>query len=73
MYPFEPVYEPQYIYDLIKYADYIDEFRIGKLNYFPSDISWKEFGMKCEKLCKEYGRNYMIKEGLRAEMKNIRH
>lgn len=64
----EPVLEPDFIYDLIETADYIDEFRIGKLNYFPSNINWKEFGIKCEKLCKKYGRNYMIKEGLRTEM-----
>lgn len=65
---FEPVYEPEFIYYLISRADFIDEFRIGKLNYHPSDINWAEFGRKCEELCKKYGRNYLIKEGLRAEM-----
>lgn len=64
----EPVLEPDFIYDLIKITDFIDEFRIGKLNYFPSNINWKVFGRTCEELCKMHKRNYMIKEGLRAEM-----
>ncbi len=64
----EPVYEKSFIYEMIKTADYIDEFRIGKLNYHPSDINWKVFGRTCEELCKEYGRNYMIKDGLRKCM-----
>lgn len=64
----EPVYEPEFIYYLIKNGRFIDEFRIGKLNYFPSNINWKVFGRTCEELCKMHKRNYMIKEGLRAEM-----
>jgi DNA repair photolyase len=64
----EPVLESEFIYELIKTADYIDEYRIGKLNYFPSDINWKVFGTVCEELCKEYHRNYMIKDGLQVEM-----
>jgi hypothetical protein len=70
----EPVFEPAIIYDLIKNCDYIDEYKIGKLNYmtkdnpFYPDIDWGEFGRECERLCKEYERNYYIKESLRAEM-----
>ena len=40
----EPVLNPESIYMLIRFANYIDKFKIGKLNYFPSDIDWKEFG-----------------------------
>lgn len=64
----EPVISTGYIFELIITRDYIDEFRIGKLNYLPSDINWKQFGEKCEELCIKYGRKYMIKEGLRHEM-----
>ena len=73
----EPVFEPEYIYELIKTADYIDEFKIGKLNYMSPDnpfypkINWKEFGEKCERLCKEYGRKYYIKESLRKCMEEL--
>ncbi len=44
------------------------KIKIGKLNYYPSNINWGEFGRKCEKLCKEYGRDCYIKDGLRKEM-----
>lgn len=64
----EPVLVEEDIYTIIKLADYVDLFKIGKLNYFPSDINWGEFGRKCERLCKAYGRNYYIKEDLRALM-----
>jgi DNA repair photolyase len=70
----EPVLAPEEIYSLIRVADYIDLYRIGKLNYhkpedygFPS-INWGEFGRECERLCQQYGRQYYIKAGLRAEM-----
>jgi len=64
----EPVFVPELIYSLIAHGDFIDKFKIGKLNYYTSNINWGEFGRKCEKLCKEYGRNYYIKEDLRKEM-----
>ena len=64
----EPVLEPKMIYDLIEAINYIDLYKIGKLNYHPSDINWKEFGQKCEALCKQHRRNYMIKEALKIEM-----
>jgi len=65
---FEPVFEPEAVYELIKSSDFIDDFRIGKLNYVESNINWKEFGFNCVQLCEEYKRNYKIKEGLVEEM-----
>ncbi len=64
----EPVLIENDIYTIIQLADYVDLFKIGKLNYVPSDINWAEFGRRCERLCKAYGRNYYIKEDLRALM-----
>lgn len=64
----EPVLNETGIYRLITNADYIDLFKIGKLNYHPSEINWREFGLRCEVLCKKYNRIYYIKESLRAEM-----
>ena len=64
----EPVYEPSAIYALIKLGDYVDMFRIGKLNYERSWIDWSEFGRECERLCKQLDRNYYIKEDLRMLM-----
>lgn len=65
----EPVYEPEYIYELIRKETDIDLFKIGKLNYHPSDINWAEFGHNVEALCKEYSRNFLLKQDLRACMK----
>lgn len=68
----EPVLDTEFIYTLIKMGcGFIDEYRIGKLNYVENDTNWKEFGENCVKLCKEYHRNYMIKAGLRKEMEKI--
>jgi len=65
----EPVLEPNAIFALItKYGDNYDKIKIGKLNYYPSEINWKWFGQEAERLCKLYGRDYYIKESLRKEM-----
>jgi DNA repair photolyase len=49
-------------------VNYVDRYKIGKLNYHPSDINWGEFGKKCERICKNLGHDYYIKESLRKEM-----
>jgi len=49
-------------------VDYVDRYKIGKLNYHPSDIDWAKFGREAEALCKLLGLDYYIKDGLRAEM-----
>ncbi len=67
----EPVLGQADIFAVIKECGYIDKFKIGKLNYHPSSINWAEFGKKAEALCIEYGRDYMIKDGLRAEMEKM--
>jgi len=64
----EPVLNVDGIYDLICGGDFIDKFKIGKLNYFPSNINWHDFGHECERLCKQFGRDYYIKDDLRKEM-----
>lgn len=48
--------------------DIIDKVKIGKLNYHPSAIDWKQFGHEAEQLCRELGLDYYIKESLRKEM-----
>jgi DNA repair photolyase len=67
----EPVLNARNVLRLIESASaYIahSKIKIGKLNYHPSDINWGEFGRECERLCKQHGRNYYIKESLRHEM-----
>ncbi len=68
---FEPVYNPETVYTAIKHGAWIDRLRIGKLNYFPSDIDWGAFGRECERLAREHGRVIYIKEDLRREMERV--
>ena len=76
---FEPVIDVEDVLETIKYlytteTEYIrkqvsvDKIKIGKLNYYPSDIDWGDFGRRAEALCKEIGANYYIKDSLRKEM-----
>lgn len=65
---FEPVTDEGVFYAEMYEALWVDKVKIGKLNYHNSDINWAEFGRKAEKLCKQLGIDYYIKESLRAEM-----
>lgn len=66
---FEPVTDEQaFFVGLHLVSKIVDKVKIGKLNYHPSDIDWKDFGHKAEALCKELGLDYYIKDSLRKEM-----
>ena len=66
---FEPVIDTDIVLDCLRNrAKVVDKVKIGKLNYHKSDINWHDFGIKAEKICKEQGISYYIKESLRAEM-----
>jgi DNA repair photolyase len=64
----EPVFHPIQVYAAIRSYDFIDLFKIGKLNYEKSPLDWAHFGRTAENLCQEYGRNYEIKSDLREIM-----
>ena len=66
---FEPVTDDsKFFAELYAVSNIVNKVKIGKLNYYPSDIDWKDFGEKAEALCKSLGLDYYIKDGLRAEM-----
>lgn len=66
---FEPVTDDaRFFIELHAVAPFVDKVKIGKLNYYPSDIDWKDFGTRAERMCKELGIDYYIKESLRKEM-----
>lgn len=66
---FEPVLDADGVLRTIEdFHKYLDKVKIGKLNYWPSDINWAEFGRKAEALCRGLGLDYYIKESLRSEM-----
>jgi DNA repair photolyase len=64
----EPVLDADNICRLLSGDWPVDRFKIGKLNYHPSNINWHDFGHEAERLCKQFGRDYYIKEDLRREM-----
>lgn len=67
---FEPVINDADVLECIEEChEYIDKVKIGKLNYHPSDIDWKQFGEKAEALCQKLGLDYYIKDSLREIMK----
>lgn len=71
---FEPVLqEDDVLYMVQATRSYVDKVKIGKLNYYHSNIDWKQFGEKAEQICREYGIDYYIKESLRKEMEVNSH
>ena len=73
----EPVLDVSGIFLSIAHDDFIDKFKIGKLNhhtlveYGLPPIDWATFGQECERLCRLHGRNYYLKDDLRAEMERM--
>lgn len=64
----EPVLVPGLVLQRIKDIDFVDLWRIGKLNHRKSRINWWKFGHDAEALCGSLGRNYYIKKDLRQAM-----
>lgn len=66
---FESVFDTQYVLAIIlAWAKALDTVKIGKLNYYPSDIDWAEFGRVVENICREMGVDSYIKDSLREDM-----
>ena len=66
---FEPVRSEEMVFNtLVHFHDAFDKVKIGKLNYYPSDINWGRFGRAVEHVCQTIGVDYYIKDSLRAEM-----
>lgn len=66
---FEPVVNAEQVLWTIRAHHYFfDKVKIGKLNYHPSNIDWAKFGREAEKICRERGLDYYIKDGLRKCM-----
>jgi DNA repair photolyase len=69
---FEPVLDPDGILEVIDvlpfYVSKNTLLKIGKLNHVANSTDWKAFGLEAERICKENGWNYYIKEDLRKCM-----
>ena len=65
----EPVLNAEDVLGTLRFNHrFIDRYKIGKLNYHPSTIDWKAFGLEAERICKERKLDYYIKAALRSEM-----
>lgn len=68
----EPVINDIDVLLFIERTNFVDLWKVGKLNYYPSDINWKDFGIKVETLLEKKQANtrceYYIKESLRKEI-----
>lgn len=64
----EPVINATDMLELMMLADYVDLWKVGKLNYHHSDIDWADFGRQAEIILRSRKQSYYIKESLRTEM-----
>ena len=68
----EPVMNAENVLTFIERTDFVDLWKVGKLNYYPSLIDWYKFGHDVEKLLTKKslakGCRFYIKESLRKEM-----
>lgn len=69
----EPVLDAEQSLEIIRMtSDFVDLFKIGKLNHFYSEIDWREFGIKAIDLCQELGKDYYVKNDLAEWLKGIK-
>lgn len=65
----EPVFDPKQSLDLIRQTyDFVDLYKVGKVNYMPEGktIDWKQFGTDIITLLESLGKQYYIKNDLKA-------
>ena len=55
-----------------KTTEIVDLFKIGKMNYQPSSIDWRDFGVKVIKLCEKYKKPYYVKDDLAEYLDGVK-
>lgn len=62
---FEPVIKAEQTINLLKMTiDYVDHYKIGKLNHFKTDINYKKFLYDIVKICRDNNIKFYIKRDL---------
>lgn len=62
----EPVIRPEWTFEIIRQTyRYVDQFKVGRMNYVPTPIDWRRFGLEVTELLETLGCNYYLKEDLR--------
>ena len=68
----EPVIDEKQTLEIIRQThEYVDLFRVGRLNHRDSAINWKRFGAKAIELCRNFRTDYYIKKDLAACLDGI--
>lgn len=68
----EPVIDPQTTLRIIEEThDFVDHYKVGKLNYVPNDVEWDCFGVEAVNLLEKYDKSYYIKKDLAAYIYDV--
>jgi DNA repair photolyase len=61
----EPVIDPEQTLELVRQtANFVDLYKVGKLNYVKSDTDWRMFGARAIKILESLNKPYFIKSDL---------
>ena len=70
----EPVMDVEQSLDIIRMtSEFVDFYKIGKLNHYRSDINWRNFGIRAISLCRARGKKYYIKNDLAESLKGVEY
>ncbi|GAH60074.1 unnamed protein product, partial [marine sediment metagenome] len=61
----EPVIDPEQTLRIIdRTHSFVDQYKVGKLNHFSSNINWRDFGIRAIDRLNKYGKNFYVKNDL---------
>lgn len=64
---FEPVIDVRQTLQLIDMThEFIDQYKVGKLNHRYIDVDWRDFGIRAIDLLNSYGKKFYVKKDLAA-------
>lgn len=62
----EPVFDPSGTIEIIEQThEFVDHYKLGKMNYVPMNINWSKFARYAVKLFDDLGCDYYVKRDLR--------
>ena len=68
----EPVVDVEQTLALIRMThEFVDLYKIGKLNHYRSLINWREFGIKAIDLCHKLQKRYYVKRDLAESLNGV--
>ena len=69
----EPVLDPDESIAIIAVTyNFVDLYKIGRLNHIANDTDWRAFGYAAVEMCEKLGKRYYVKNDLAACMKGIK-